>query len=205
MKKSVIFVTLLLVFCGSKPQTASVTKDPEPVLTNTPKRSVLIVIAHKDFRDEEFKEPYELLKNAGMNVTIASTDTTPANGMFGMNVKPEMLVESVSPNDFDALVLVGGSGCRSLWDNETLHGIIRQFDGDKKIIAAICIAPVILARAGILKEEKATVYPSVANEIKSLCAGYTGADVERSNNIITASGPAAAKDFARTILEAVSK
>ncbi len=205
MKRLLMCGALLLVFCGSKSQTASVTKEPEPVSANTPKKSVLIVIAHKDFRDEEFKEPYELLKNSGMNVVIASTDTTTAKGMLGMSVKPEILIGSADPQDFDALVVVGGTGCRSLWDNETLHGIIRQFDGDKKIIAAICIAPVILARAGILKEEKATVYPSVADEIKPLCADYTGTDVERSNNIITASGPAAAKDFARTILEALSQ
>jgi len=159
-----------------------------------------MVIAPKDFRDEEFKEPYDLFTNSGIKVIVASTDTVPAKGMLGMTVTPDILLDQVIPDSFDALVIVGGTGCKILWDNTTLHKIVQNFNDTKKTIAAICIAPVVLARAGILKDIKATVYPTAKDNIEKYDADYTDADVEVSGNIITGSNPKASKDFATTIL-----
>lgn len=75
----------------------------------------------------------------------------------------------------------------------------------KKIVGAICIAPVTLARAGLLKNKKVTTYSSTINDIKSAGAKYTGNDVERDGNIITASGPAAAQKFGEAIVKALSQ
>uniref|UniRef100_A0A7C4TGJ0 DJ-1/PfpI family protein n=1 Tax=candidate division WOR-3 bacterium TaxID=2052148 RepID=A0A7C4TGJ0_UNCW3 len=192
------------VFCGGgKEQKITVQKPEEPVAK--PAEKVLIVIAPVNFRDEEFKEPYDLLTKSTIDVVIASTDTIPAKGMLGMVVKPQITLSRVNPDSFDALVIAGGTGCKVLWDNETLHKIVQTFNEKRKPIGAICIAPVVLARAGVLKDRKVTSYPDVSHEIIPHCAGYTGADVEISDNIITASGPQAAKDFAKAILEAVKK
>ncbi|MEO0141813.1 MAG: DJ-1/PfpI family protein [candidate division WOR-3 bacterium] len=194
---------LIILFCGGKEHGVATQKIDEKIAPSA--KSVLIVIAPKDFRDEEFKEPYELLTKSEMKITIASTDTIPAKGMLGMEVKPQVLISQVNPDSFDALIIVGGTGCQILWDNETLHNIVQRFNEKNKTIGAICIAPVVLARAGILKDKKATVYPGVRNELKPHCAAYTAADVEVSGNVITASGPQAAKDFAQAILEALKK
>ncbi|MEO0123577.1 MAG: DJ-1/PfpI family protein [candidate division WOR-3 bacterium] len=203
MKRNFILGLLLFVFCGgSKEQKPTFSKTENEVFQ---KKSVLIVIAHNDFRDEEFKEPFELLKNSGFKVVIASTDTTPAMGMMGMVVKPEILISQVNPDSFVALIIAGGIGCRELWDDKILHSIINSFYEKNKIVAAICIAPIVLARAGILKDKKVTVYPGVADEIKPHCREYTGRDIEICGNVITGSGPQAAKDFAKSILEAISK
>ncbi|MEO0095745.1 MAG: DJ-1/PfpI family protein [candidate division WOR-3 bacterium] len=203
MKQFLILGALFIIFCGSgKEQKVIVQKAEGPVLSS---KSVLIVIAHKDFRDEEFKEPFELLKNAGFKVAVASTDTTPAKGMLGMVAKPEILLSDVIPDSFNAIIIAGGTGCKNLWDDKELHRIVQNFHQNNKVIAAICIAPVVLARAGVLKNKRATVYPAVANEIKPYCSEYTGNDIEISDNIITGSGPQAAKDFAKAILEAISK
>jgi len=203
MKRFFIPAILILIFCGGgKEKNVSVQKTE---LELVQKKSVLIVIAHRDFRDEEFKEPFELLKNSGFKVTVASTDTTPAKGMLGMVVKPEILISQVIPDSFNGLVIAGGTGFKELWDDKVLHNIIRNFYDNHKTIAAICIAPVALARAGILKDKKATVYPQVADEIKPYCREFTSRDVEISDNVITGSGPQAAKEFARAILEAISK
>lgn len=201
MKRLLIIPFIFLCCGGGKEQRTVVPKSEERV--SEVSKSVLIVIAPKDFRDEEFKEPYELLTNSRIKTVIASTDTAPAKGMLDMTVKPQTLLELVEPDSFDAIVLVGGVGCRALWDNGILHKIIINFAEKKKIIGAICIAPVILARAGVLKDKRATVYPDVAEEIKPLCADYTGAELEVSDNIITAKGPQVAKDFAKAILEAL--
>lgn len=198
MKKNLMLAFLIVLFyCGGKEQKTAVQKTEEkPQITE----SVLMVIAPKDFRDEEFKEPFDLFTKSGITVTIASTDTTPAKGMLGMIVKPGITIEQVNPDSFNALVVVGGTGCQVLWDNTTLHKIVQNFHRAKKTIAAICIAPVVLARAGILKETKATVYASVKDDLTSCGAQYTGADIEVSGNIITASGPQAAKEFSQAIL-----
>jgi len=66
-------------------------------------------------------------------------------------------------------------------------------------VAAICISPVTLARAGILKNRRATVFPTEAEELKKEGAIYTGAPVEEDGRIITASGPEAAGEFGERI------
>ncbi len=203
MKRYLILGALFIMFCGTGKEKKVPIEEAEKKIS--PQKSVLIVIAHKNFRDEEFKEPFELLKNSGFRVVVASTDTTPAKGMLGMTVKPDILLSAVIPDSFNALVIAGGTGCEVLWDNLELRRIIQNFNQSQKVIAAICIAPVVLARAKILKDKKVTVYPGVANEIKSHCAEYTARDVEISDNIITGAGPQAAKDFARAIFEALSK
>lgn len=194
---------LLCVGCGGGGEGPQKTVQKEDLAAIN--KSILMVIAPEDFRDEEFKVPYDLFRESGFKVVVASTDTTPAKGMLGMTVKPDMSLEQVDADDFDGLVVVGGSGCEVLWDNATLHKIVQGFNAQKKMIAAICIAPVVLARAGILEGKTITAYPAVRNEVSKYCARCTDADVERSGNVITCSGPKAAADFGRSIIRFVNQ
>jgi len=192
----------LTICCGGGEEQTQVVSPEQRIQID---KSVLMVIAPKDFRDEEFKEPYDLFTDSGIKVIVASTDTIPAKGMLGMVVTPDILLDQVIPDSFDALVIVGGTGCKILWDNTTLHKIVQNFNATKKTIAAICIAPVVLARAGILKDIKATVYPTVKEHIEKYDADYTDADVEVSGNIITGSNPDASKEFATAILNTLKQ
>jgi len=202
MKKLLTIPILLGICCGGGGQEQSMTEESEiPQMA----KSVLMVIAPKNFRDEEFQEPYDLFSSSGIEVTVASTDTNPAQGMLGVVVKPDITLEQVDPHDYDALIVVGGSGCMDLWDNTTLHAIVQTFNSSKKTIAAICLAPVVLGRAGILRDIKATVYPTAKDELGVCGAHLADSDVVVSGNIITCSGPQAAKDFATAILKAVSQ
>lgn len=202
MKRILVLAILLTICCGGGEEQTQVVSPEKPTQID---KSVLMVIAPKDFRDEEFKEPYDLFTNSGIKVIVASTDTVPAKGMLGMTVTPDILLDQVIPDSFDALVIVGGTGCKILWDNTTLHKIVQNFNDTRKTIAAICIAPVVLARAGILKDIKATVYPTAKDNIEKYDADYTDADVEVSGNIITGSNPKASKDFATTILNTLKQ
>ncbi len=204
MKRTFGAAILLMLCCGGGGQEQAQPVVPESKQPQIAK-AVLMVIAPKDFRDEEFKGPYDLFTNSGVHVTVASTDTTPAKGMLGMVVTPDITLGQADPDSFDALVVVGGTGCKILWDNANLHEIVQNFNAAGKTIAAICIAPVVLARAGVLKDKKATVYPSVKDDIEKCGATYTASDVEVCDNIVTSSGPKAAKDFADTILNALSE
>lgn len=199
MKKLMVFAALLCLSCGGGDQEKA-EQEQIPQIA----KSVLMVIAHQDFRDDEYVASHDLFTKAGITVTVASTDTTPARGSLSMIVTPDITFEEVVPDDYDAIVVIGGTGCETLWDNEVLHEIVREFHRESKTVAAICLAPVVLGRAGILKDINVTVYPTAQDEI-DICGGvYTGANVEVCENIITSSGPRAAKDFAQTILNTLA-
>jgi len=167
-------------------------------------KKVVMIIASRNFRDEEFNEPYRLLKNSGAEVTIASSSLEQAVGMLGGTAKPEVLIGDVKAEDYDAVVFVGGSGSSEYFNNPTAHKIAQEAAAAGKVLCAICIAPSTLANAGVLNGKKATCFNSEAGNLKAKGADYTGSPVERDGNIITAQGPNAARDFAKAIAEALS-
>ncbi len=178
---------------------------PEEVKFDLRGRNALIIIARKDFRDEEFKEPNELLRRYGCKVRVASTTLKKAKGMLGMEVKPDLLLKKAKVEDYDLILFVGGIGAKEYFDNSVAHKIVRAAIEKKKILGAICIAPSILARAGALKGKRATCWPSERRDLKKHGAIVSKKDLVRDGKIITASGPKAAKEFARMLAKALSE
>lgn len=168
-------------------------------------KKVVMIIASNNFRDEELLKPREVLEKNGVTVTVASSSLKEAKGMLGAKLKPDILFADITVADYDAVIFVGGSGADEYWDNPVAHKIAIDANSTKKIIGAICIAPVTLAKAGLLKNKKATTYSSTVKDVQAAGANYTGADVERDGNIITASGPAAAQKFGETLVKALSQ
>lgn len=169
-----------------------------------PKR-VLMVIAHEDFRDEEYSEPRGIFEGQGMQVTVASSSLEPAKGSLGLEVKPDLLLEQANVADYDAIIFVGGVGSVEYWHDENAHFIAQRAVNSDKVLAAICIAPVTLANAGVLEGKQATVWSSRIQEITEKGAQYVDAPVVRDGNIVTASGPKAAGSFAQTIVQALGE
>ena len=164
-------------------------------------KSVLMIIASNNFRDEEYLHPREVLENEGAKITIASSTKKEATGMLGTKVVPDILIDEVDIDDYDAVIFVGGSGANEYWENEKAHEIAKKAYEKSKVIGAICIAPVTLARAGLLKGKKATVYTSEIENIKKEGVIYTGNSVEVDGKIVTGNGPTAAKEFGEKIAE----
>jgi protease I len=172
---------------------------------NEMQKNVLIIIASKNFRDEEFEEPYKILSKIA-NITIASSSLKEAKGMLGKVVKPNITINDVDVRKYDAVIFVGGSGATEYFENDIALEIARKAYENNKIIGAICIAPVILANSGILNGKKATVWNGEFVKIlKEKGAIYTGNDVEIDGKIITANGPNAAKKFGEKIYEMLQK
>jgi protease I len=165
-------------------------------------KRVLMVIAPHDFRDEEYFETRKVLEDAGVEITVVNSTGQPSKSMFGKIVKPDKNFYDVGSDEFDAIVFVGGSGASVYFNNRQAQNLAREFNESGKIVAAICIAPVILAHAGLLSGKKATVFPSGRNDINAV-GTYTGNRVERDGNIITGNGPEAAVEFGKTIAEAL--
>ncbi len=164
----------------------------------------LFILMPEGFRDEEFAVPKEKLESAGVEVTVAGLRPGECKGMLGMTYTPETTIDNVSVDDFDAIVIPGGSGSPAhLWDNPKVHQMARDAYDKGKIVASICLAPTALANAGLLKGKNATVSGSsnAPDILKEKGANYLADDVVVDGNIITAVGPAAAGKFAEKILE----
>lgn len=170
-------------------------------------KNILMIIAHENFRDEEYEIPKGIFERLGAKVIVASSDTTIAKGMIELTVKPDTLISQIDPIDFDAIIFVGGIGAEEYFDNETAHMIADSAYKAGKILGAICIAPMILAKAGVLRDKKATVWKSneTVENFKKYNVQYTNLPVVRSGKIVTANGPRAAKHFAEEIVILLKK
>jgi protease I len=164
-------------------------------------KKILMIIAQQNFRDEELLIPKKLFEKEGYSVVIAGTSLKPAKGMLGAVVTPQILIDQVRVDEYDAIVFVGGVGAKEYFNHPLAHKIAREAVSKNKILAAICIAPRILAEAGVLKGKKATVWVSEGKTLEEKGTHYTGKPVEVDGNIVTASGPQAAEEFAKIIIK----
>ena len=166
-------------------------------------KRVLIVIASSQFRDEEYQKPRQILETAGTKVTVASSSLSEAVGMLGLKVKPDILLKDARMEQYDAVVFVGGMGATEYWDNPTAHAVAKQAYQSGKLTSAICLAPMTLANAGLLKGKKATIWKDAVEDFKTKGVVYTGKPVEQDGKIITGSGPDAAEAFGKALVEAL--
>lgn len=166
-------------------------------------QKAVMIIASSNFRDEELLVPQNMLETNRVQVVLASSSLSPAKGMLGSVVRPDMLLKDVRVEEFAAVIFVGGSGAEEFWNDPTAHNIAVEAVSQGKVVGAICIAPVILARAGVLKGRRATVWPGVARQLKDAGVNYSGAGVEVDGDIITAKGPENAAEFAEALVTAL--
>jgi protease I len=174
--------------------------------TENKAKRILVVIAQEHFRDEECFIPKQLFEAAGAKVTVAAEFTETAKGMLGGSIKPDIRISEARSEDYDAIVISGGSGSRQyLWDNKYLNELVKDAYAQKKIVSAICISPVVLARAGILKGKESTVFktPDTLQELKEHGAIYLDKDVVVSGRVITGRDPESAETFGKAVLDAL--
>src|SRR6516164_4333226 len=169
-------------------------------------KKVLIVIPHTQFRDEEFFEPKKILEDEGAKVVVASTAVRACRGMRGGVVQSEMAIAEAKADDYAAVVLCGGASVPEFfWNDKKLQELVTAAAAAGKIVAAICLSTVVLAKAKLLGGREATVYflPQAIEELKEAGAKYVKETLLIHNNIILAEGPRDSQRFGQAIRTAL--
>lgn len=168
-----------------------------------------MVIAFRDFRDIEYFIPRNILGGAGAKIITVSTQKGIAIGDDGGDVEVNLTASEFQAEDFDAAVFIGGAGMGKYLDSETFQKIAKDTVALDKVLGAICIAPALLAKAGVLSGKKATIWSSPMDKspIRMLEEGgakYQAEDVVIDGKIVTANGPGAAKKFGEALIEVLT-
>lgn len=163
-------------------------------------KSILLILPKKNFNEVEFLTTKRILEKKGCNIFIASDAASFCEGKQGLKIKHDVSFFNLNENNFGGIVFIGGSGVKEYWNNQMLHKIAVKFHQKKKLTAAICSAPVILANAGILQNVDATCYPDDKQELLKNGAIYKDVNVVVRKNIITGKDAASSEEFAEAIL-----
>jgi protease I len=167
------------------------------------KKRALLIIAPERFRDEEYFHTKEELENAGIAVITAATSLSVSPGMLGGSAIPDITLADARAADYDAIVFIGGGGSSIYFSDPLAHKLASDAYSEGKTLAAICIAPTILANASLLKGRKATAYSSEESSLRAGGAHFTGEALTVDGKLITANGPAAARAFGRAIADSL--
>ncbi len=206
---ALLFIAVLALFlssCGASKESPAPQEEggAEPTATQQPAtESVLMVVCQDGFQDTEYNTVRQALAGAGFEVVVAAPEKAVATGVSGTRVNPDLALTEVGASGYLAVVFIGGPGTDSLFDTEEAHRLAREALQQGKVLAAICLAPAILARAGVLSGKRATVFPSAKGDLTAGGAIYTGSDVEVDGKVVTASGPEASGPFAQAILDSL--
>lgn len=168
--------------------------------------TILYVVAKSGFRDPEYFVPKNVLKTAGHVVMTASNGEKGelAQGVEGGVAEIDVAVRDAHVGDYDAVIFAGGPGALENLDNEDSYRLAREAVKEGKLLGAICIAPVVLAHAGMLEGKKAVVWSSAddasgIDEIKKSGAEYVDEPVVWDGSLITARNPRAAQEFGEAL------
>jgi protease I len=167
-------------------------------------KKVVMVIAPQQFRDEELLMPKKILEEKGVQVFIASKGTKQAYGMIEAKVNVDLDVGEIKVEDFDGIVFVGGTGARLYFNDLQALNLVKKAVNHGKIVGAICIAPTILANAGILRGVRCTAFSTERSVLKKEGAAFINNSVVKDGKIITAQGPMAATAFGQQLALALT-
>ena len=165
------------------------------------KNKILLILPHYDFDDNELRIIREKLNSNGIKTEIASSHLSEAQGRYKTIIVPDVLINFVESSDYDGFVFIGEEAAAEYFSNPTILRIIDQAHFSHKTIAAIGAAVPVLAYTGKLGGLKVTSSERERRRLEELGTIFTGRRIEISDHFVTASGPEATDEFAKSIVE----
>jgi deglycase len=170
----------------------------------------IVILATHGFEQSELEVPLQTLKDAGAIVDVVSPEKGEIKGWemkdWGHPVKVDRLLDEVSADQYDAIVLPGGQINPDLLRiNEKALKLIRDFHSQKKTIAAVCHAPWLLIETGLIKGRRCTSYKSIRTDIVNAGGKWEDSAVVADQGIITSRNPGDLKAFSARIIEEVAE
>ena len=159
---------------------------------------VLVFLAN-GFEDIEAFTVIDLLRRAEIEVDLVGIKDLTIKSGSGINILVDKSVGDVKTNDYSLIFLPGGAGVKALDDSEEVKRIVKEFYNQKKYIAAICAAPLILGKLGLLDSIEFTCYPGFERFAEK--GIYKELGFVKSGNIITGRGIGYVNDFALFLIE----
>ena len=160
-----------------------------------------LIISADNFEDSELLVPYYRLLEEGIPVTVASLSRGSITGKHGYEVRVDLPLAEVMPDEYAILVLPGGKAPAAVRREPAALEICRHFFAHNKPVAAICHGPQTLISAGLLKGRRATCYQSVAGEMRDAGALYEDREVVVDANLVTSRQPSDIPAFMRETMK----
>ncbi|WP_071705802.1 DJ-1 family glyoxalase III [Murdochiella vaginalis] len=156
-------------------------------------KKILVLLA-EGFEEIEALTPVDYLRRADVEVDMASlTEDLSVTGAHGIVVSADTTLDAVDPAVYDGVYLPGGMpGSLNLRDDARVLKIVRDFAGSGKAVAAICAAPIVLEKAGVIANKRVTGYPGTVDKLENVGTYDADAIVVQDENIFTGRGAAAA-------------
>ncbi len=183
--------------------TPAVFAEPEYAPADLSGKSVAVLVG-EGLHDAETLVPIGFLANRGAAVTVVGVAPGHAKAYNSDTwVRIEKSVDDVDANDFDAIVIPGGSSPAYLREYDNVVAFARDAVEAGKVVAAICHGPQVLITAGVLEGKNATAYSGVADELREAGANYEDVPMMCDDNIITSRIPDDLPVFVRAIEQAL--
>jgi 4-methyl-5(b-hydroxyethyl)-thiazole monophosphate biosynthesis len=164
----------------------------------------ILMILADGFEEIEAIAVADVLRRAGLDLTLAGLSAQMITGAHGIAVKADCLLANVNSSEMNAVVLPGGMpGAMHLRESDAVMETVKAIYNKGGIAAAICAAPIALARAGIIDGKQITAYPGFEKYLEK--SDYTETLTQVDGRVITGKGPGASFEFAARIAEAFGK
>lgn len=163
---------------------------------------MILVPLAEGFEEIEAITIIDVLRRAGLDVVTASLSDNIVIGSHNISIISDTLLGDIDVSKVDIIVLPGGMpGSRNFQNSSILVEMIKQVFSENKLLAAVCAAPIVLAKAGILNGKKATCYPGFESELDG--AEYIEAPYVMDGTILTGRGPGAVMGFVLKLVEII--
>jgi protease I len=168
---------------------------------------IIAIMATDGFEEAELTAPKKDLEKQGFTVHLVSDKTKIKSwnkGNWGSEFNADVTLENIDPDKYHALILPGGViNPDKLRRNPLAIEIIRDFDRQFKLIAAICHGPQLLIEADLVKGKSMTSHRALKTDMKNAGAMFEDSGVVKDGNYITAQGPDDIEAFTGAVIESL--